>query len=173
MLHIVHEAPAAPGEQNLIVQVELAPYGFPDLAEQLWLAELPEGGHAVACLPFRVYGLALGDRVAVSAGGGRIDRLVRPSGHDVFRLFLLPEHRLHAERARVVAELDRTGLLAEWSGEWHLAVDVPPGADLDGLLELIAPQVGAGRMYQEWAGVQPFVAQQSGPDSSQDFGPDS
>ncbi|MFJ6368544.1 hypothetical protein ACIQK5_10245 [Streptomyces virginiae] len=58
----VHDEPVGRAETNYIAQADLAPLGLDGQVEQLWLKPLDDG-----TFPFQTYGLALGDRVRLSA----------------------------------------------------------------------------------------------------------
>lgn len=155
--YIVHDEPVAAVEENRIVQVDLAPYGFDGMSEQLWLQH-SEGVHRVGCIPFRVYGMALYDEVAVTADDA-IAEIVGPSGHDVFRVFLLPAVARGLDRTcmELSAAAEDLGLLHEWSGPQHIAVDVPPGESVDALRELLAEDLENEQAFCEFSSVKPFV----------------
>jgi hypothetical protein len=122
--------------------------------EQLWLRQCGDGLYALCCIPFRTYGLALDDVVSLSPDGSRVDRLVRASGRRVLRALLSEESRV---ADRLDSEIARLGLLREWSGDRHIAIDVPPGAGLAGVAQVLEAEVAASRAYGEWADVDAFM----------------
>lgn len=73
--YIVHEDPAERRESNYIAHVDLAPFEMPGWHEQVWLHDLGGGTYSLACIPFVVYGLALGDVVALDSRGMVADLL--------------------------------------------------------------------------------------------------
>ncbi|MBP2478600.1 hypothetical protein JOF53_007472 [Crossiella equi] len=135
----------------------MAPFGFDDLVEQLWLRPLNEDEYQVCCLPFRVYGLALGDVVELDEARTFVTRVVRRSGSRVLRLFFpihLPDEVFHPGRAAVASALEAAGLSAEWSGDRHVAVHVPPEG-LTSVLWDTVHRLGEAVRW-EWADVADF-----------------
>lgn len=153
---IVHDHPVGRSSQNYLTLVDLERFGLAGQKEQLWLRPCEEGDHAVACLPFRIYGLALGDRVRLSADGATIVGLLERSGHRVLRVLFVPRPDQDAFMARVTDEVELAGLACEWSGNRHIAVDVPPEPRPDRLFGFLQEEVGAQRAYWEWADAEVF-----------------
>ncbi|MGW6982436.1 DUF4265 domain-containing protein [Streptomyces sp. NPDC054932] len=156
-VYIVHEDPVGRAERNYIAQADLAPFGL-DGVEQLWLKPLGDGTFAVSCIPFRTYGLALGDRVRLSESD-QVSEIVEPSSHRVLRMLLMPAptpQQLTETTDRIRTEINAAGLLSEWSGDRHVAVDVPPGAQPAALFDIMQCEVSAGRAHWEWADTMPF-----------------
>jgi len=59
--------------------------------EQLWVQRLDENEFRICCIPFFIYDLALGDVVSVRETTQfrfLFDRVLKPSGHTVFRVWL-------------------------------------------------------------------------------------
>lgn len=48
--------------------------------------------------------------------------------------------------------------LVEWHGERFVAVDVPPGADVDGVWAVVGSAASQRRLRHERADVRPFAA---------------
>ncbi|MCX5192295.1 DUF4265 domain-containing protein [Streptomyces sp. NBC_00249] len=86
---IVHDDPVGRAQRNYIAQADLAPFGLDGQVEQLWLKPLNDGTFSIACIPFQTYGLALGDRVRLSAND-QVSEVVGPSSHRVLRMLLMP-----------------------------------------------------------------------------------
>jgi hypothetical protein len=84
--YITHDAPAWRPTNSYIAMVDLAPFGFENEQEQLWLRPLAGDEFEVCCIPFRVYGVALGDRVNIR-NGRFVSNVVSSSGRRVFRVF--------------------------------------------------------------------------------------
>ncbi|MFV2104910.1 DUF4265 domain-containing protein [Micromonospora sp. LOL_024] len=139
--------------------VDLEPFGFPGLAEQIWLVPSVGGTYEVACIPFRVYGLALKDVVELDHAGKVIIGVRESGGHRVFRVFLspsLPDEKFQPTRSSLIRAADEAHLKAEWSGERHLAVDVPPQGDIGSLWSAIEQGNSGGGIYCEWGDVEMF-----------------
>lgn len=156
MKFIVHECPVRRGESDYIARADLAPFGLDGEAEQLWLKSLEDGSFEMCCIPFRTYGISLGDVVALSLDGTKIARLVRKSGRKVLRVFLLEAPDVLSVAREFDAEVSRLGLLSEWSGGRHAAVDVPVGADVASLIGLLEREEAASRAFWEWADAVSF-----------------
>lgn len=151
MKFIVHESPVRRGDSNYIARVDLAPFGLEGEVEQLWLRKLEDGSFEVCCIPFRVYGIALGDIVFLSVGGTTIVGLVRRSGRRVLRVLLMSTPDISSLTGEINVEVSRLGLMSEWSGDRHVAIDVPIGADVNILLGLFERSEAASRAFWEWA----------------------
>lgn len=156
MKFIVHESPVRQGDSDYIARADLAPFGFEGEAEQFWLKRLEDGSFEMCCIPFRAYGISLGDIVTLSPDGAEIARLVRKSGRKVLRVFLLETPDVLSVAREFDAEVSRLGLLGEWSGDRHAAIDVPVGAEVAGLIGLLEREEAASRAFWEWADAVPF-----------------
>jgi hypothetical protein len=154
---IVHDDPVLLGLENYVAHVDLAPFGFPDLYEQIWLNPVSPDVYQVGCVPFRVYGMALLDEVRISSDGKYVESIVKTSGHRVIRVLLGQSGAPTAKRA-VGNLLDSMDVLYEWSGERHVAIDVPPGVDIARLSKVIGAMVDAGEAHWEWGDSAPFVS---------------
>lgn len=159
--YIVHENPVRRLASNHIALADLEPYGFPGQFEQLWFEPGDDGEFRVACLPFRVYGLALGDDVELDEERRIVARLLRRSGHRVLRVFLAKELE-HDEfvrlRVRLVNAIAEVGAAAEWSGDRHVAIDILPDQPVGFVEEVIGSYLSVGFVLWEWADAEPFRA---------------
>ncbi|MHA4950708.1 DUF4265 domain-containing protein [Micromonospora sp. SD19] len=156
MKFVTHEAPVLRGESNYISRVDLERFGFPGLFEQVWLRQREDGLFELCCIPFRIYGLALRDVVRATPDGSLVVEIAQPSGARVLRVLLAPDQgHLETGRQRIETATRDAGLLFEWSGDRHIAVDVPVGADVDRLLRVVFEEENAGANW-EWADVEPF-----------------
>lgn len=143
--YVMHEAPAWRPDEGYIAMIDLAPFGFPDLNEQIWLKQVGEARYEVRCVPFRAYGIALGDEVELH-DGRFVSRVVQDSGRRVLRIFFTnPRPLENGDDAReaLTRELDSAGLLSEWSGDRHIAIDVPAGAIMQGVYDSVAGEIEA------------------------------
>jgi hypothetical protein len=59
-------------------------------------------------------------------------------------------------KAEIDARISRAGLLVEWSGDRHVAIDVPPGADAESILDYFDREETAARLYWEWSDAERF-----------------
>jgi hypothetical protein len=136
---VVHEQPVWRERANFIVNAELPAADRPKRFEQLWTRQLGEDEFELCCIPFFLYDMALGDVVATGPREGRryvVERVVRPSGRYVFRVWL--GESFHP-RQEIAAELEQLGALLEWSSVNLLAVD----ADNDERAQAIADHLQA------------------------------
>lgn len=157
---IVHDDPVGRAQSNYIARAGLAPFGQDGQMEQLWLKPLNDGTFSLACIPFCVYGLALGDRVLLSADD-EVSEVVGFSRHRVLRMLLMPSPdptRLIEATTRIKHEIDAAGLLSEWSGDRHVAIDVPPRTTPSPLFEVMEREVAEADAFWEWADAMPFSA---------------
>jgi hypothetical protein len=160
MKFIVHESPVRRSDSNYIARVDLAPFDLEGEMEQLWLRRLDGEHFSLCCIPFRAYGLALDDVVDISADGTTVIRLVRTSGRRVLRVLFMPGVGLPAVLEQIKSEVSRLGLMSEWSGDRHIAIDVPLGVDIASILEIAEREEAGSRAYWEWADATPFVTAQ-------------
>ena len=156
MRFIVHDDPVLRADSNYIAQIALAPFGFDDEVEQVWLHRTADGSATLCCIPFRAYGVALGDSVRISDDSIVTEVLAR-SGRRVLRALVVDE----PDPTRAVTELQQritdTGLRSEWSGDRHVAIDVPPGLEPSALLDHLDVGEADGTLHWEWADVAPFA----------------
>ncbi|WP_407554729.1 DUF4265 domain-containing protein [Streptomyces sp. Pv4-95] len=156
---IVHDEPANRPDPAHIAMVDLAPFGFRGQMEQIWLRPLGGELYEVCCLPFRVYGLALGDIVSLDADARCINGVVRSSGNRLFRIFFppsVPAGIFHAAKENVSTAIRDAGLKVEWSGDRHVAIDVPLGGSVAPVWEVVRELEGVA--VWEWSDVERFRA---------------
>lgn len=157
---IVHDEPASRPVPAHIAMVDLEPFGFPGQMEQMWLRPLEGNRYEVCCLPFRVYGLAMGDIVALDAEDSTVTHVIRASGSRVFRIFFPPSIAVSEfveARESVVASIENAGLKAEWSGDRHVAIDIPVDDSIAQVWDVV--RLLEGVVTWEWSDVEPFRAQ--------------
>ncbi|MFF1560825.1 hypothetical protein [Streptomyces sp. NPDC058279] len=56
-------------------------------------------------------------------------------------------------------EIAVAGLLSEWNGDRHVAVDIPPEAKPSTLFDIMQREVSEGRAFWKWADAMPFSTQ--------------
>ncbi|WKX09794.1 DUF4265 domain-containing protein [Streptomyces sp. NL15-2K] len=156
--YIVHDDPAILSDRQRIAMVDLAPFGFPDQLEQIWLGHRDDGLFVMQCIPFRIYGLSLFDVVRIDEND-TLTEVVSSGGHRTMRALIVPG----LTDAEVVALADRVNSLAqregfgrEWSGDRHVAVNIPEGGDPGPLVALMSEQRAAGKLFWEWSDMKPF-----------------
>ncbi|MGN9756670.1 DUF4265 domain-containing protein [Streptomyces sp. SD31] len=156
--YIVHDDPAILSERQRIAMVDLAPFDLPDQLEQIWLGHRDDGLFVMQCIPFRIYGLSLFDVVRIDEDD-MLTEVVSSGGHRTLRALIVPG-LTHAEVAaladRVNSLAQREGFVREWSGDRHVAVDIPGDRDPSPLVALISEQRAAGKLFWEWSDMKPF-----------------
>ncbi|MFJ3221465.1 DUF4265 domain-containing protein [Kitasatospora sp. NPDC086801] len=160
MQFIVHEHPVGRAATNYIARADLAPFGLEGQVEQLWLKAINDETYKVACVPFSVYGLALGDTVLLN-DDDYVSAVVGTSRHRTLRFLFIPDlpaSDLQPVAERIKAEITAAGLLSEWNGDRFVAVDVPPGVEPSGLFAVMEAVVNAGHAFWEWADAKPFAS---------------
>lgn len=66
--------------------------------------------------------------------------------------------RLPQAIARIKNAIKEAGLLSEWHGDRHVAIDVPPQANPSHLFEVMEREVTEAGAFWEWADARPFSA---------------
>ncbi|MFK0116154.1 DUF4265 domain-containing protein [Streptomyces sp. NPDC090994] len=156
---IVHDEPADRPDRGYIAVVDLAPFGFPRQMEQIWLRPLGDGQYEICCLPFRVYGLAMGDVVSLNEEDGSINGVIRYSGNRVFRIYFpssTPLGDFDSVKRDVISAIHDADLRAEWSGDRHVAIHIPLGGSVERVWAVVR-QLG-GIAVWEWSDVEEFRA---------------
>ncbi|MET8243118.1 DUF4265 domain-containing protein [Streptomyces sp. NPDC005202] len=158
--YITHEDPVGREAENYIAMVDLEPFGFDGMCEQIWLSTRTDGGYEVACIPFRVYGMALGDVVELR-DSRFVERVAGRSGRRVFRVFFVEPRPSDDSRHALKRAVQSGGFLSEWSGDRHVAVDVPESSDPSPLFRAVQHEIDAGTAFWEWGDSEPFRGRQS------------
>jgi hypothetical protein len=90
--------------------------------EQLWGQEVAPRRYVVCCIPFFVYGVALGDEIEIDTDFV-FQRVLRFSGQVTFRVWFGKQDA--TKRQDLVREIEAMKPLMEWSSENLLALSVP------------------------------------------------
>ncbi|MEV5752122.1 DUF4265 domain-containing protein [Actinoallomurus sp. NPDC052308] len=154
--YIVHDRPAVMESRQHIAMVDLEPFGFLNQFEQIWLGYRSDGLFELHCIPFRIYGASLFDIVRIDDSDFLVE-VVRRSSHRALRALIAPNLAdLQSVRERIVSDASDSGLLLEWSGDRHIAIDVPEGRTPEHLLNYFAMERASNRIFWEWSDVKPF-----------------
>ncbi|WP_167739665.1 DUF4265 domain-containing protein [Streptomyces subrutilus] len=149
--YVSHEDPAWRREKNYMVTVDLAPFDLAGMREQLWLREIEEGGsYEVCCIPFYAYGLALGDVVSKS-GTDAVESVISKSGRRVLRVFFTDPRPRTDSRSELRNVVNSTGLLSEWNGDRHVAIDVPDIAQMQPVFDSVHREIQNRTAFWEWS----------------------
>jgi hypothetical protein len=146
---VVHQDPVWRERANFVINAELPEADRPKRYEQLWARQLAGDRFEVCCIPFFVFGLALGDVVATSPRDGRtfvVDKVVEPSGRYVFRVWF--GQSFHP-RDEIAGELEALGSLIEWSSRNLLAVDAADGEHAQFVADFLTEREKAGHLVYE------------------------
>jgi hypothetical protein len=76
------------------------------------------------------------------------------------RILFMPHAGLSGVLERIANEVSRLGLMSEWSGDRHIAIDVPLGVNVASILEIAEHEEASSRAYWEWADATPFASAQ-------------
>ncbi|MEW1778717.1 DUF4265 domain-containing protein [Streptomyces sp. NPDC086777] len=148
--YVSHEDPAWRGENHEMAMVDLAPFDLPGMLEQLWLREVnEEGAYEVCCIPFYAYGVALGD-VIEKGESGSMDRVIEKSGRRVLRILFSESRPALDSRPMLRRTLDSAGLLNEWNGDRHVAIDVPDDSVMQPIYDSVRNEIEGTTAFWEW-----------------------
>lgn len=110
---------------DFFIRADLSDYGMPGRFEQIWVKTINDRVFQVCCVPFFVYGIALGDLVETD-DEFTFQRIASKSGHKTLRIAVAKktdDAHLHTVCHEWVVQ---SGLLHEWYSDGYLAVDLPP-----------------------------------------------
>jgi hypothetical protein len=117
--------------------------------EQLWTRyDEATGLYEMCCIPFFIYDLALGDLVALRPGN-IFDRVVTPSNHFTFRLYLGQSDP--AAQQEVMEDLSKAPVQLERYSRNYVAVDAEGEPDAQRLANYLAEAQSTGRLLYETA----------------------
>ncbi len=145
-----HDSPAWRDRADYILQADLSDHGMPGMFEQLWARNLGDGRFELCCLPFFVYGYALGDVAILQSGAGRFPEVLGPvvsrSGRSLLRIALSAGAEQHEDVHAVVVA---SGLPHEWRGGGLVAIDIE-GAIPDVIMQMIDRLTAIKQAEWEW-----------------------
>ncbi|MFE4264630.1 DUF4265 domain-containing protein [Streptomyces sp. NPDC056883] len=156
--YIVHDDPAIMSDRQRIAMADLAPFGFPDQWEQIWLGHREDGLFVMQCIPFRIYGISLFDIVRLDADDMLVEVAAR-GGHRTLRALIVPgltDAEVSGITGRVNSIAETEGFVLEWSGDRHVAVNIPDDRDPALMLAFMAEQRAAQKLFWEWSDAKPF-----------------
>lgn len=128
-------------EQSLtMVHINLPNHWAID-GESLWALELGEDLYEIRNTPFHAYAINWGDIVRAPANNEdqipEVEEVVRPSGHDTFRVFFNSELD-HEGQDSILLTLQSLDLSWERCDDLFVALDVHPGADYNVLFDRLS-----------------------------------
>lgn len=116
--------------------------------EHMWAIPLHSGEFQLDNIPFFAQGIACGDRFVAKRQGQKLifDRVSRSSGHSTIRVIVYDPSMTQAARDTLLA----LGCESEGSHVPHLfAVDIPPDAEYQRVIDYLAEQTRAGVLEHE------------------------
>ncbi len=120
--------------------------------ESLWARPLGDDLYQIDNVPFCAYGLHSGDVVrAVAAQADQkpqVLAVVRRSGHDTLRISFCDQLPREAQEP-VIAQVQALGGELERANAQFLAIDIPPGVDVDAIRALLDQQEAEGVLEYE------------------------
>lgn len=134
----------------------------PEWSDGTAVADAPQGRHLLHRLHPVPNVRACSRRPCRLSANGRVSEVVGSSSHRVLRMLLMPvpnPKQLTETMDRIRTAIDAAGLLSEWSGDRHVAVDIPPEAELSMLFDIMQREVSEGGAFWEWADAMAFSAQ--------------
>ena len=147
-----HLRPVWAAEADFLIMAVLPDPPLEGKWEQLWTQRVSEDEFRVCCIPFFIYGIALGDVVRTTPQNGKkfvIEQVTQRSGRGVLRFWT--KHARPEHIARLHAVINQSCYLAESYGEHLLAIDLNsdgPHPDLD---ELCSQSVDLGIIFERGA----------------------
>ncbi len=121
--------------------------------EQMWAERLTNNEFLLCCIPFRTYGLALGDVVKTAPELGRdyvITERVQASGRLVYRAWFgnVESTIKHDLRFQAVVKCQCEAWFFEWYSDNLLAIDIP-GVEFKGRFdEVFTPMLKVGVLFE-------------------------
>lgn len=150
----VHTDPVWRERSNFIINAKLEDDDVRDY-EQLFVAQRADETFEICCIPFFVYGIALGDVVSVKPADSLryvVDAVVSASGRYVFRVWFGDSFHPRDEIETALHDLEA---LTEWSSPNLLAVDAKDAAAAKLIANFLADRERAGvLLYETGRGAQ-------------------
>lgn len=106
-------------------------------SESLWAKKLGNSRYRLVNSPFLAFGVSLGDVVNVreTEDGLELAQVVERGGHSTYRLIVKNEKA--PEVRRLIRDLTEKGCSVDSGKERLIAVDVPPGVDVQDVYDLM------------------------------------
>lgn len=157
-----HNEPVWGQRADGLLLADLTDHGLPGKWEQLWVRARGIGDFEICCLPFFLYGLALGD--VVTAALDRDGNLVltgraKSSGRHLLRVAVSSaEHRqvIHEAIHRALTGLK---LMHEWHRDGYAAIDLPADFDPNAAIDRLTTGIDTEHLAIEIASeMEPGIA---------------
>lgn len=144
-----HRDPVWRHRSDFIIAADISSYSPSATFEQLWAKKVADDTFEICCIPFFIYDLALGDVVKTAPTKGRryiVEKVVRPSGRSVFRVWFGDSFQ---PREEIASELAGLGALLEWSSLNLLAVDAADDVMAGAVADFLQTREDAGHLMYE------------------------
>ncbi|MDH3753153.1 MAG: DUF4265 domain-containing protein [Acidimicrobiia bacterium] len=146
----IHEDPAWQDRANYILRVDLEPHGMPGRFEQLWARQLGQDRFELCCIPFFIYGAALGDVVATGETPGGFE-VIEHSGRRCIRVAFENGPIDDALHETFHAALVGARVAVEFHQPGYAAIDIPTEADIGRVVDAIRPFTESNGAVWEFA----------------------
>jgi hypothetical protein len=148
---VTHPDPVWRDRTNFITRLDLAQHDAPGLWEQCWTHTEDQQQFEMCCIPFRAYGISLGDVLHIEPDNGT-HRVVAKSGRRTIRFLFSDDEAAHRDHDRLHRALvERLGCLVEFRGMHYAAIDLADAQQEIGVIEVLAPLLEVGKLRWEWA----------------------
>ena len=138
----VHPEPVWRDRSDFIVGANLPE---PGRSEQLWVRQTSDRQFEVCCIPFFLYGVALGDIIETDESYNMI-KVIKGSGRAVFRAWFGESWFPREDVEKAVVAL---GALTEWSSVNLLAIDAADAGIADAVFRYLANHHDQGHLQVE------------------------
>ena len=144
-LNKMHPHPAWRERSDYLLHVPVEHTGDSEYFEELWTRQVGENLHEICCIPFFIFGLALGDTVEFHQGKVPAESLtlIEPSGHETYWVWI-DDNCPISEMERIRDKLIEHWIEHEGFGFKLLAIDIPPTKSSDILSEMLAKPSAEG-----------------------------
>lgn len=146
----MHREPAWRDRANYILRIDLEPHGMPDRFEQLWVRQIDPERFELCCIPFFIYGAALGDIVTTEGNPGVLT-VIEPSRHRCLRIAIKrppADDTTHVSLHRALVDADAT---FEFYQAGYVSVDIASDEQSAVVLNAIQSFIDTGEAVWEWA----------------------
>ena len=142
----VHQDPIWRDRANFIFFVPIGTQDGKAEWEQVWGTQTAEQRFVLCCIPFFVYGLALGDEVETDTDFV-VQRVVQASGQITFRVWFGSQPA--ATRHELVREIEAMTPLLEWSSENLLALSARDETEAQKIADYLQAREEQGLLQYE------------------------
>lgn len=132
----VHVNPVWREQAGFLIQAKVSDPESPFEYEQLWVRRLAPDKFEVCCIPFFLYGIALGDVVSAEAPNYILSSVSSPSTRVEFRAWFSTVYQVD-ERIALTDRAGELGCAIEWYSERLLGLSAPESVSAGQLEEAL------------------------------------